>query len=108
MPLQASPPDRKWIARFAGQSFVFVGEDGWSVQGVHIDEVQELERKVIRAVEYGWPSLAGWSIDVSPGWDDEWTTLRLYALGAQLVHGPPDPSANEFDDIKDEPGIIIG
>ena len=107
MPFQPSLPDRKWIARFDGSAYVFVGEDDWSVLARTVEEMLELERKVLRAVEHGWPSLAGWDIDTSPGWDDEWNYLRLYALGAKKVVGP-NPGADEFDDLKDEPGIVIG
>lgn len=99
------PQPPRWVAEFPGAT-VTVDADSWlvSADGDDPREAIDLERRIERAAAEGWPNLAGHDIDTTPGWDHDWTFLRLAALGARTVEGPnPQPDEPEPDD-----GTIVG
>jgi len=81
---------------------------GWKVVSPLKDETERaiIEQKIVSCIKNGWPPLPGWLVNTSPGWDDEWMYLRLYALGAKKVIGPFPQK--EKSKISKDKRIIVG
>lgn len=101
-PQDPSPPDR-WVATFANGDVITVSGDEVRLDASPDSKLPERLESVFFA---GWPSLAGWDIDRSPGFDPQWNYLRLVALGATSVTGPFPQQAQL--DATPEPGVIVG
>lgn len=95
----------KWVATFEGGVTVLVWDDVWAVLGDDPEACEEVSVRVTEAAATGWPGLAGLTVDRSPGWDAEWTYLRLTALGAEVVGPWPQESLVEMEYPAD---AIIG
>lgn len=93
----AEPYQYDFIAEFTGAT-VYVLNKEWFVEGVDETRAFEVREAIKYAVENGWPQLAGWSINTDPGWDDKYTKMRFYALGASSVK-----STRPQDNIPEEP-----
>ena len=101
---QPQQSDNKWVATFPSGAVL-------TVEGDHVwlddpDEDSPLRSRLEATWVNGWPSLAGWDIDRSPGFDPQWNYLRLVALGATSVTGPFPQQAQL--DAPSEPGTIVG
>lgn len=93
-----------WTATWPDGTEVTITDTEWSTAGPDADG---LDAQIVDALDNGWPQLPGWSIDRSPGFDDEWNYLRLIALGAVHVDGP-FPQVAETVDAKMETDLVVG
>jgi hypothetical protein len=103
---EQQPPqsENRWVATFPSGAIITVEGDS-----VHLDDPDDdspLRSRLEATFFDGWPDLAGWDIDTSPGFDPEWNWLRLHALGATNVTGP-FPQQHVLDK-PDVPGTIVG
>jgi hypothetical protein len=101
---QPQQSENKWVATFKGGAILTVeGDYVWLDDP---DEDSPLRFRLEETWVKGWPELAGWTIDTSPGFDPEWNYLRLVALGATSVVGP-FPQQHMLDEPIPE-GTIVG
>ena len=103
---ESQPPqsENKWVATFPSGAIITVEDDYVWLDDP--DEDSPLRARLEETWVKGWPRLAGWDIDRSPGFDPEWNSLRLTALGATTVTGPfPQQYVLDKPDV---PGTIVG
>ncbi len=94
-----------WTATFDGGVTVVVWSDEWAVVSGDPESAEMVRQRIQDCVDTGWPELAGLAVDTSPGWDHDWTYLRLKALGAEVVGSWPQEAEV---DMEYPPDTIIG
>lgn len=92
-----------WVATFASGVEVTCDEGGWSMT---IDD-PEVSAALEMGTDVSWPSIAGWPMPTTPGFDPDWMYLRLFAIGAIDVQGPCPPCDAE-DEAEHLPDDIVG
>lgn len=96
--------DGTWVARFASGAVVACDAHGWSICPYDPEVTAALEN----GATYGhWPSIAGWPMPATPGFDPDWMYLRLIAIGAIDVQGPCPPCDVE-DRTYRSPDDVVG
>ena len=98
----------EFTATFRYEVVLFINAVEWIVVApVGMDEDREVvEMAVADGLTNGWTAVAGWAVNLSPGYDREWMYLRLIGIGAVEVIGPFPQVAETF--APDDPRTIVG
>jgi hypothetical protein len=94
-----------WRADFPDGCTMYLTANSWTVDGPNPMAVHDLKSRFAgHLTEVPWPQPAGFSLDITPGWEPKLMYDRLLSIGAMNVVGPRPPEP----EIEPEPGVIVG
>lgn len=97
-------PEAVWTATFPDDVVLYVYDDAFFATGP--SEAAAVVEGTFgeHLVSEPWPWVAGFDVDLTPGWDADLMYHRLMTMGADTVKGPRPPD----EPLPEDPDLIVG